>query len=230
MSRESSHQRHKTVTARDIEQAVLLLKQGGLVAFPTESWYGLAVDPFNSAALDRLFAVKKREKSKPVPTLISSHDQLAFLARNVPSCYHVLMETFWPGPLTLVFSAHPHVPACLTAGTGTVAVRHSSHPVATRLAEAFGGPITATSANISGSTPQDTAEGVAVCLEAEIDMILDGGRTTGICASTVVSCLDGRLICLREGRIPFAGVKKAVQKMKCEGRKTSIDDESEERV
>ncbi len=196
-----------------MEQAVLLLNQGGLVAFPTESWYGLAVDPFNRDALDRLFAVKKREKSKPVPTLISSHAQLALLVRNVPSCYHVLMGKFWPGPLTLVFPALPHVPTCLTAGTGTVAVRYSSHPVAARFAGAFGGPITATSANISGRAPQDTAQGVACCLGAELDMILDGGRTTGICASTVVSCLEGTLTCLREGRIAFAAVKEAVREI-----------------
>jgi len=204
-----------------MEQAVLLLKRGGLVAYPTESWYGLAADPFNREAVGRLFAVKRREKSKPLPTLISSHAQLAQLVRDVPSCYQVLMEKFWPGPLTLVFPAHPHVPACLIAGTGTVAVRYSSHPVASGLAEAFGGPITATSANISGQAPQDTAQGVAGCLGAELDMILNGGRTAGICASTVVSCPAGTLTCLREGRLAFAGVKEAVQKMKREGKKIS---------
>ncbi|HHL34271.1 MAG TPA: threonylcarbamoyl-AMP synthase [Desulfobulbaceae bacterium] len=212
-----------------MEQAVLLLGRGGLVAYPTESWYGLAVDPFNREAVDRLFAVKRREKSKPLPTLISSYAQLVLLTRDVPVCYRVLMEKFWPGPLTLVFPAHPYVPACLTAGTDTVAVRLSSHPVAAGLAEAYGGPITATSANISGETPQDTAQGVVGCLGDEIDMVLDGGRTAGICASTVVSCPAGTLTCLREGRIAFAGVKEAVQEMKREG-KISIDDESEERV
>jgi len=201
-----------------MEQAVCLLKKGKLVAYPTESWYGLAADPLNSEAVGRLFAVKRREKSKPLPTLISSHAQLALLARDIPSCYRVLMEKFWPGPLTLVFPAHPHVPACLIAGTGTVAVRYSSHPVAARLAEGFGGPITATSANISGRDPQDTAQGVAGCLGAGVDMILDGGRTTGICASTVVSCLQGTLTCLREGRIAFAAVEEAVREMKREGK------------
>ncbi|HHB74922.1 MAG TPA: threonylcarbamoyl-AMP synthase [Desulfobulbus sp.] len=201
-----------------MDQAVLLLKRGKLVAYPTESWYGLAVDPFNRGAVDRLYAVKQREKSKPLPTLVSSRAQLDLLARDIPSCYRALMEKFWPGPLTLVFPAHLHIPTCLTAGTGTVAVRYSSHPVAAGLAEAFGRPITATSANISGRDPQDTAQGVAGCLGAEVDMILDGGRTAGICASTVVSCLEGTLTCVRPGRIAFSEVMEAVQEMKREGK------------
>ena len=194
-----------------MEQAVLLLNRGGLVAYPTESWYGLAVDPFNPEALDRLFAVKQRDKSKPVPTIISSRDQLALLVQEVPPSCRVLMERFWPGPLTLVFPARSHVPSRLTAGTGTVAVRCSSHPLAAGLAEAFAGPITATSANISGRPPQDSARGVADCLGAEVDMILDGGRTAGVCASTVVSCLGGTLSCVRRGQIAFADVKKAIE-------------------
>ncbi len=210
--------------------AALLLRQGGLVAFPTESWYGLAADPFDPEALERLFAVKQRGKDKPLPTIISSCDQLALLAQEVPPASRVLMERFWPGPLTLVFPARSHLPPLLTAGTGTVAVRCSSHPVAIELAKAFGGPITATSANISGRPPQDTAQGVADCLGAEVDMILDGGRTAGVCATTMVSCLEGTLSCIRRGQIPFADVKKVVEETERLQGKTNTLDEPEERV
>lgn len=189
-----------------------MLKEGGLVAFPTESWYGLAVDPLNKKALERLFAVKQRPETKPVPVLVGNRKQLHLLVREVPSCYSLLMQTFWPGPLTLVFPARVDVPASLTAGTGTVALRHSSHPVAARLAAGFGGPITATSANISGAAPQTTAQDVAACFRSDLDMILDGGRTPGGRASTVVSCLGGTVSCLREGQIAFDEILAVVNR------------------
>lgn len=195
-----------------IERAVVVLKEGGLVAFPTESWYGLAVDPLNKKALERLFAVKQRPESKPIPVLVGNRKQLHLLVREVPSCYSLLMQTFWPGPLTLVFPARVDVPASLTAGTGTVALRHSSHPVAARLAAGFGGPITATSANISGAAPQTTAQDVAACFKSDLDMILDGGRTPGGRASTVVSCLGGTVSCLREGQIAFDKILAVVNR------------------
>jgi len=142
-----------TVTDRELEQAVALLKKGGLVAFPTESWYGLAADPFNERALDRLYAVKKRAADKPILVLVEDIGQLRQLTREIPSPYPALMETFWPGPLSLVFPASSRVPQRLTAGTGTVAVRCSSNPIAARLVARFGSPITATSANISATRP-----------------------------------------------------------------------------
>jgi L-threonylcarbamoyladenylate synthase len=198
-----------TVSDCDVDRAVAVLKKGGLVAFPTESWYGLAVDPFNCEALDRLFFVKKRSKSKPILVLVSGIEQLDQLVDDIPPLYTILMERFWPGPLSLVFPGQPGLPHQLTAGTATVAVRCSSNPVASALVARFGRPITATSANISGAGAYTTAKGVAAGLRHGVDMILDGGRTPGGKGSTLVTCREGRLICLREGQISFSAVQAA---------------------
>ncbi len=194
------------VTEQEFDQAAALLHQGGLIAFPTESWYGLAVDPFNEQALDRLYSIKCRAREKPILVLVSGLGQLEQLVRSIPAPYRLLMERFWPGPLSLVFPAHPKVPQRLTAGTGTVAVRCSSNQVATKLVARFGGPITATSANVSGTAPHATAAGVSGALAAELDMILDGGNTPGSHSSTIIACDENELICLREGQIPFSEV------------------------
>jgi L-threonylcarbamoyladenylate synthase len=198
-----------TVTDRELEQAVALLKKGGLIAFPTESWYGLAADPFNERALDRLYAVKRRAADKPILVLVENIDQLSQLTSEIPPPYPVLMETFWPGPLSLVFPASSRVPQRLTAGTGTVAVRCSSNAFAARLVARFGSPITATSANISATRPHKTAEAVAGNLHEGVDMILDGGTTPGGKGSTIVAYRQHSLVCLREGQIPFVEVQLA---------------------
>jgi len=200
-----------TVAGHVIDQAVAVLKKGGLIAFPTESWYGLAVDPFNVDALERLFLLKKRSPHKPILVLVTGARQLERLAHDILRPYPLLMDKFWPGPLSLVFPARPELPRQLTAGTATVAVRCSSNPVACELAARFGGPITATSANISGTGAYTTATGVAEGLQHGVDMILDGGRTPGGKGSTLVSLREGRLICLREGQISFSAVQAAIE-------------------
>jgi len=189
-----------------VDQAVALLGQGGVVAFPTETWYGLAVDPLNEQALARLFAVKKRPADKPVLVLISKRDELFRLIRAIPPQYHGLMERFWPGPLTLVFPARDGLPDQLTAGSGTIAVRYSPHPLARALIERFGAPLTATSANLSGRPACATAAAVRDEFGSGIDMVLDGGATPGGKGSTIVCCRQGKLICLRDGQIDCASV------------------------
>lgn len=200
-----------TVTEQVLDQAVTILQHGGLIAFPTESWYGLAVDAFNEKAIDRLYSVKRRASAKPILILASGARQLDQLVESIPVPYAVLMEKFWPGPLSLVFPAHCRVPERLTAGTGTVAVRCSSNPVATKLVARFGRPITATSANISGTAPHATASGVSSAFAGEIDMILDGGKTPGRHGSTIIGYRQREVICLREGQIPFSLVEDAVK-------------------
>lgn len=189
----------------DYSKAAALIKDGGIVVFPTESWYGVAVDPWNEKALKRLYTIKQRPADKPVLVIIGGDNQLDALIASVPAQYPVLMEKFWPGPLTLVFPAHPSLPELLTSGTGTVAVRFSSHPVAGELA-LRAGPITGTSANLSGCNPHCTGQGVAAELEDKVDLILDGGRTPGGKGSTIVAVHGDGLICIREGQIPFAEV------------------------
>lgn len=198
---------NRYVPDSELDRAVALLQRGGLVAFPTESWYGLAVDPLNIEALDRLYYVKKRPAEKPILVLVSGEEQLEQLVTAIPEPYPLLMRRFWPGPLTLVFPAKMTLPRRLTAGTGTVAIRCSSNPVATRLIERFGRPITGTSANISGTDPQQTKAGVAVNLDDTVDMILDGGTTPGGLGSTIVAFRDSTLVCIRKGQVPFASIQ-----------------------
>lgn len=200
---------NRFVTDKELDQAVSLLRSGGVVAFPTESWYGLAVDPFNHSALDLLYSIKKRPAEKPILVLVSGEEDLKQLVESIPEPYPLLMRHFWPGPLTLVFPAIPTLPERLTAGTGTVAVRCSSDPVAGRLLARFGRPITGTSANLSGTQPQQTAAGVAENLQDNLTLILDAGSTPGGECSTIVAYRDEKLVCVRKGQIPFMAVMAA---------------------
>lgn len=196
----------RQLTESALVRACDLLRAGGLVAFPTETYYGLAVDPFNQAALERLFFLKRREPGKPVLLIVADSGQLAGLAAEIPPPFPPLMARFWPGPLTLVFPGVPDLPALLTGGTGTIGARVSSHPAARRLVEAFGRPLTATSANLSGFPAAVTAAEVAAQLGPGVDLIIDGGKTPGGLGSTVVGLRDGQLCLFRRGLIPVAGI------------------------
>ncbi|MGB5684638.1 MAG: L-threonylcarbamoyladenylate synthase [Candidatus Electrothrix sp.] len=192
-----------------LDEAARLLRQGGLIAFPTETYYGLGVDPFNIEALQRLFAVKQRQLDKPVLVLVAEQNQVVHLVAEVPDVMRRLMTAFWPGPLTLVFPGRSTLPPLLTGGTGNIGIRQSPHPLASQLLYAFGGPITATSANRSGAPPAITAAEIQASLGSEIDLILDGGTTPGGAGSTLVGCDQGRLCCLRSGVVAFGDVCKA---------------------
>jgi L-threonylcarbamoyladenylate synthase len=191
-----------------LAEAARIISRGGLVAFPTETYYGLAVDPFSEAALAGLFAVKSRPAAKPILTLIESRAQLTRLTTEIPAVYPVLMDHFWPGPLTLLFRARPELPHLLTGGTGTIGVRISSLPVARRLAAASGGIITATSANLSGRPPAATAAEAATQLGPGLDLILDGGPTAGGCPSTLLTVENGKPLLLREGMVAAADIRR----------------------
>lgn len=195
------------VNRESLHRAADILRKGGLVAFPTETYYGLAVDPCRSQALERLFQVKRRRKELPILVLVGETDQVPLLAREVPEVFHRLIERFWPGPLTLVFPALPVLSPLLTGNTGTVGLRQSPNETANRLIKIFGGPVTATSANVSGFPAAVTAEGVARIFPDEIDLILDGGTTPGGKGSTLVGIEGTSLRCLREGKIAFADVQ-----------------------
>jgi L-threonylcarbamoyladenylate synthase len=178
---------------RLVSQVIL---QGGVAAFPTETFYGLGADARNEEALQKIFQIKGREEDKPLLLLIADRDWLSGLVRNIPPVAGRLMEKFWPGPLTLVFEASPRLSALLTGGTGTVGVRLSPHPVAQALIQAVGRAITATSANLSGQPSASVATKVFRALGNRVDAILDGGQTPGGLGSTVldVSSLAPRII------------------------------------
>ncbi len=183
--------------------AAKILRQGGVVAFPTESSYGLAVTICSDKALQRLYQLKGRAADKAFPVLIESREQLLQLAASVPPLYEVLIKQFWPGPLTLVFPARRQLSPVLTGGKKTIAIRRSSHPVATGLVAAVGGPITATSANRSGDSPCTTAAEVKEVFGSRIDLIIDGGKAAAP-PSTIVALRAGKLNVLREGQLPAA--------------------------
>ncbi|MEA2113811.1 MAG: L-threonylcarbamoyladenylate synthase [Thermodesulfobacteriota bacterium] len=192
-----------------IQKAIRLLKQGGLIAFPTETYYGLGVDPFNTKALQRLFKVKRRGADKAVLVLVADQSQVERFADSIPVHFNKLMSAFWPGPLTLVFPARSNVSELLTGGTGTVGIRQSPNPVAIQLLQELAGPITATSANRSGASPATTAAEVEEIFGSEVDLIIDGGATPGGQGSTLVG-FDQKIFCIRDGKIPFETIRNSL--------------------
>jgi len=187
-----------------IEQAAALIRKGGVVAFPTETYYGLAVDPFNEKALQRLFTLKQRSASKPILTLVNTPEQLYLLVSAIPEQYRLLMDRFWPGPLTLIFPAQNDVSTILTGGTKTVGARISSNPIARLLVEKCDGPITATSANLSGIRPASSPSKVRQQFADQLDMIVEGGATPGGSGSTIVGIVGNALTTVRQGIIPHS--------------------------
>lgn len=183
-----------------LHEARDVLLSGEIVAFPTESFYGLAVDPMNEEAVDRLFTIKNREPDQPILLLIPSLESINLYASEIPEIAGALIKRFWPGGLTLLFKAMPCISQRLTAGTGKIGLRLSSHPVATALAQFVNAPITGTSANLSGS-PACMSAGEVYEYFKEGLLILDGGRTEGGKGSTIVdvTCSPPRIV--REGMI-----------------------------
>ena len=182
-----------------IQDAAQVILTGGVVAVPTESFYGLAVHALNEKAIERLYAVKGRREDNPLLVLIASRGALDSYVTEVSDRARKLVERFWPGGLTLVFHAKPILPDLLTARTGKIGVRLSSHPVPRELAKAVGAPITGTSANRSGQPSCSTAEEVMEAVGEDIDLILDGGRNPGGKGSTVLDVTLDPPVVLREG-------------------------------
>lgn len=185
-----------------IDEAVALLKHGGVVAFPTETFYGLGADARNEAAVGKIFDIKGRDFKNPILVVIGDPDHLNAFAQEVPAEARRLMGRFWPGPLTIVFRASAPVPPMLTAGTAKIGIRLTSHPVARELARKLGGPLTATSANLSGAPECSSAADVLVQLEGRVDGVIDGGETPGGKGSTIVDATVSPVKVLREGVIP----------------------------
>ena len=200
---------------RDLQPAVAkaadVIKSGGVVAIPTESFYGLAVNPTDIKAIHRLFEVKKRRGDQPILILIPSVEHLDQCVIHVPEIARQLMNDFWPGGLTLIFEAKPNLPQELTAGTGKIGVRLSSHPVPTALAQAVGGPITGTSANISGQPACSSAKEVLQNLGEVVDLILDGGETAGGKGSTVLDVSVDPPVLVREGMVGREQIRKCIK-------------------
>lgn len=192
--------------SRSVSQVI---HDGGIVAVPTETYYGLGVDPFNEQAVDRLLHLKAREDGKPILVLIGQRAQLLTLVQNIPPMATVLMDTFWPGPLTILFAAHSSLPHNLTAGTGTVGVRLSSCGLLVELL-AITGPLTGTSANRAGAPPAQEAIQVQATLGHDVDLIVDAGPTPGGLPSTVVDA-RGPVRLIREGAVTRQMLQNVLQ-------------------
>ena len=181
--------------------AAATLRQGGLVAFPTESFYGLGAHALDPRALALVFAVKGRPESKPLLVLVDSVAMAETLVEKLTDGARDLMARHWPGPLTLVLKAAPGLPGLLTAETGTVGVRMPGHAVARALVRAARFPVTAPSANPSGEAAPTTAAAVQRAFEGKVDLILDGGPTAGGAGSTIADCTVWPPRVLRQGPV-----------------------------
>lgn len=168
-----------------LARAAEALRRGELVGFPTETFYGLGAAALDAAAVRRVFEVKGRPESRPLLVLVDSEAMVETVA-EVPARARALMARHWPGPLTLVLRARPVVPPEVHAGTGTIGVRLSPHPVACGLVSALGAPVTAPSANLTGEAPPSDAAAVLRAFDGRIALVLDAGPTPGVSPSTVL--------------------------------------------
>lgn len=184
-----------------VKEAAEILRNGGLVAFPTETVYGLGADAFNPEAVRKVFVVKKRPLDNPLIVHVSSLEMLPLVAAEVPSWVVASLAIAWPGPLTVVVRRNPELPAVVSGGLDTVAVRCPAHPTSLKLIEALGRPIAAPSANISGRPSPTRADHVVEDLGDYVDMIIDAGEAFFGVESTVVDVISPTLQVLRPGPI-----------------------------
>jgi len=180
------------------------IRAGEVLGMPTDTFYGLAVDPFNLHAVDRVYEIKTRSRHKPLSLLIESVDQAAELAWPVPEIFYLLARRFWPGPLTIIVKADPKLPLKVTANTGNVALRVPAAEVPLAIIRSAGLPITATSANLHGEMECTTAMEVRDQLGDCLSIVVDGGKCPGVLPSTIVDVTDenSRWRLLRQGAIP----------------------------
>lgn len=190
-----------------IEYAARFIKHGEVIGIPTDTFYGLSADPFNLAAIERVFQIKGRPESRALPILVNSVEQAVTLARDIPDAFLTLASRFWPGALTLVVEATHRLPLKVTGNSGRVALRWADSRIATALIEAVGGPVTGTSANLSGQPSCTNAEQLVRQLGNNLSLILDAGDTGGVLASTIVRIDGDEWSIVREGALPDSEIR-----------------------
>jgi L-threonylcarbamoyladenylate synthase len=191
-----------------IEKGIAILKQGGLVAFPTDTVYGLGACAYIPQAVERVYQVKGRARDMALPLLVANNTQISEVAENIPPLAWLFIRRFLPGALTLVLPKSKSVPDVVTAGGKTVGVRIPAHPVPIALIEGLAAPIVGTSANLTGQPSPLTADEVCAQLGDKVDLIIDGGRCPGGRESTVVDVTGETPVVLREGAISIEELKK----------------------
>jgi len=211
----------QTPEADNLRYAADFLARGAVVAIPTDTVYGLAADPFNLAAVDEIYRVKGRPEARALPILVNSVDQAILLSRErifegsvvepMPRHFLRLAHKFWPGALTLVVEAASRVPLKVTANTGRVALRWPKSAIVEQLIEEFNGPVTGTSANVSGFPSCASAAQVMKQLGARVPLILDGGESGATLVSTIVELNGDSWRIGREGAISVAEIERALK-------------------
>jgi L-threonylcarbamoyladenylate synthase len=191
-----------------LDYATRMILAGKVIAFPTDTFYGLGADPFNLAAVSEIFRIKRRTSERPLPLLVASLDQAADLANDPPAMFFELAKRYWPGPLTILVPASRQIPLKVTANTRKVGLRWPKAPLAVGLIVSAGRPLTGTSANLSDCPACTSAEEVEGQLSEDLPLILDGGVTEGKLASTVIDLTGGRGRILRAGAIPESELKE----------------------
>jgi L-threonylcarbamoyladenylate synthase len=194
-----------------IQYAANLIQRGRVVGVPTDTFYGLSADPFNLAAVERVYRVKGRPEAKALPILVASIEQAVGLARDLPDSFLVLAHKFWPGALTLVVQATYRLPLKVTGNTGRVALRWADSKITWELIEAVGSPITGTSANLSGFPACTNAAQLVKQLGDRLPLILDAGETGAALASTIVTLRGDDWYVAREGALPEAEIREALE-------------------
>jgi tRNA threonylcarbamoyl adenosine modification protein (Sua5/YciO/YrdC/YwlC family) len=193
-----------------INYAAQQIRNGEVLGMPTDTFYGLAADPFNLRAVDLVYDIKSRSRHKPLSLLIESVEQAEILARPLPDEFYALARKYWPGPLTIIVRAASRLPLKVTANTGNVALRVPAAAIPLAVIRSAGIPLTATSANLSGATECTTAVAVRDQLQNRISIIIDGGTSPREVPSTIVDLTDSeaRWKVIREGAIPSQEISK----------------------
>lgn len=204
------------VTEQDVLNAAKAIRQGDLVAFPTETVYGLGANALDAQAVVKIFELKGRPRFDPLIVHVASRDELLPLVEHIPDAARTLIERFWPGPLSVVLPKKPRVPDIVTSGLASVAVRCPAHPIAKKLIETSGTPIAAPSANVFCSVSPTTAQHVAEQFGDRLPNILDGGSCDVGVESTVVSFLDARPVLLRPGGVTAEQIEELVGPLRAE--------------
>jgi len=205
----------KAATDRVLHDAVLAIRRGGVVAIPTDTLYGLAVDPFRAEAVERLFAVKGRDASQALLLIAADVDQVRTSIGDLSPLAARLGSRFWPGPLTLLLAPPATLPPAVSAGTSRVGVRVPAHAVARALCATFGGPLTATSANISGDPASASPDDIARTLGDRIDVLVDAGMAPGGPPSTIVDATGAVPVLVRAGAIAWDEIRSCGAEMEC---------------
>ena len=196
----------KSLSEREFDAIVSVLRAGGVIGFPTDTAYGLAADPFNHEAVATIFKLKGRPDGKPILLLVDSVTMVERVARPT-SVFTAVAQAFWPGPLTMILPAVSTLPTSVTAGTETIGVRWPIAPFATALLQRFGGPLTATSANLSGQPTCVTAEEVEAQLGSCLEFLVDGGELPTRSGSSVLNLTTDPPQLVREGPVSFTSLQ-----------------------